>query len=460
MKIMLILPLFLILLGSTSNAQEKVSAIVFDYYSKAKPYALKAAIDQLSLFENRSVSGIEVYAAPQRKESWSEFKIGLVIHGLRHEKSLPYYDLDSIHDVRPLEFEFPTITLNELLAGQIVFDQDIALVKIRIQFTGLPKCNFDGSDCGARVKELSKSLQKNLYEENNFQPIDVYTRISAADDLAQYPAQTAFDALFKVYQYNGKWIDYDLRSQAKKSMKVLCKNIRAFFGEETLVLYFEDVIERATEPWEWMIVVDLLAEFETSAPLFFVIKIHTYSKTDNGNSNSQILEKIKQLPDFSYYVSRYKNRILKEIFYDKQKISDATELWAKSRACQVFAFAPQPGLLQSLLPVTNDSDFANSADCGDAVVAALQNLDLKTEAAPFEDEMTKVITEVPARIPSMPRFEPVFSYSLRYRKIAILALNQIHQESCRQTLISALKIAEIDPSERILIEGILKAWSR
>ncbi|MFN7903679.1 MAG: hypothetical protein ACK5P5_00705, partial [Pseudobdellovibrionaceae bacterium] len=194
--------LFLIFCVSPMSgwAQEQATQVVFDYFSSQKAYDISFA--QHSLDSKRKVIALHVFATPKMPNS-KKLVINLKIAGQTITLETQPTEPENLEDVQSLLFDIKGRSVSDLSGAQILFDQEVALVKVQLIMDGAPNCDFKGMGCIHRIKALEKLSQHNLYEEDNMVRKDQWIRLAAVQDLLQFFSEPSFHILLKIYIYDG-----------------------------------------------------------------------------------------------------------------------------------------------------------------------------------------------------------------------------------------------------------------
>ena len=448
------LPLFL--LSAVATAEERIGTVLFEHPSAGQPFALKDLLQRSSSAGKGELIAVEVFAAPKPRDGDQnpEFKAQLNFQSGQLAQTMKLPKVNDLDEVLPLIFKVAEIPTEKLRAANLVFDQDIFLYKIELVFSDSPRCDFSGGTCAERVRQLSKLVEFELYAEENRTYQNIAIRMLAAKELTQYPTKSAAEILFKVAQYDGVHIDYDLRGKAFVSLDQIVLKMRTEFGEPATASFLEELYYSFEITEGWMFIVDQFAKFETSAALFFVIKVHTYSPTSKENGNRTTLGAIYSKKDFSATLGRLKERILKEILIPGAE--DVPVQWAQERACEAFSKAPQLGTVQTLLRVSDKADnYTLRSYCENAVVQTLHTLDIKSEIAELEGAMIKIITE--QQITHERVLGKFFPTRDSTRRMAMHILIKIDNTTSKAALRKALSVPEFEDDLRKGISDYLKA---
>ncbi len=445
-----------LLFAILAPASEVAGVLTLDYFGPARPFELSEVLkNHLGDFQGRKLAAVTLYMAPRQSDKNVEAR--LKIAELILPQEMLAYRPDGFDEYKPLTFRFVPQDPGDLTTLAVEFNSEVAIYKVEFTYEGDPNCSFDGDDCLARIEKLGSLSEQNLYEEENLGTVDRLTRKMAAEELAQYASKKTARILLDRMEYDGVWVDYDLRSAARKSLVKVFAQLSAKSGEIRLAELIQDFFQNVEQRQNWEFLIDQLATFKTSAALFFLIKFHTYSPTSQGHWGEVLLKELFDRPDFKDTVAHYQTRILSEIFGPQ---SDDSE-WSQTRACLVFAVAPQAGVSPVILPmIASSQSYGMQDQCATAIEEATKKLQLAEELTPFEDDLIAVITG-----PYHPRrpgqiFSGGFEWAYSYRHMAVTVLGEIRSTKGLEALQKALLVPEIEDGVRELIQDTLQSWTR
>lgn len=435
---------------------EELSEIQWAYYKPNQELVVSNLFKIYPHYANREIDSINIFVAPKElKNTLVTIKIGDKSQTLE----LPSYRPEDEKSFRSLIFTLPkTLKLKQkdVTKIQFSFSDEVAVTYVKAVFKDHLPSDIEGTQFKIQLDRLEKLSSQNLYAERNRETADVNVRILAAKELAEFPSLRAARILLERINYRGVSTDYDLRSEAFSSMKIVITKLIQRFGEELTLsvmekLYYEDE--------EYLIrhhVLNTMAEFKTSAALMFVIINHTYSPTDTGVWGTGILEDIFKKEDFSYFMERYRPK-LKEFFKSGLglDINDATFIWAKERACSAILMAPISGLFTVLWPQTNSYNvtYNTSTHCSDAIKAIItnNNIDSTEEFRPFEKEFITIITS------ELVRGAYFFPHPEKTRVITAIMLGKLQTPQAKAALEKALLIKDLEENVKKSVSEAL-SW--
>lgn len=444
---LLLLPAALLAPLSMASAED-TGTVIFDHVEVGKPFDLKPILESQTGFQQRKLIGLHIFIAPE--DSKLNLRVHLKINKRDLSQEMAAYRPGSYSEFKSVDFMLSPVRQQEINKVEIRVEAKAALVKVIFTYEGDPVCDFQGRDCISQIQKLSALTEQNLYEEHNLNPKDVLTRSLAATELAQYPSQATMNILFERIEYEGVWVDYELRSAALAAQKEVITKLGIKFGEARVATYFENIYNDLQTIPARDLIIDSLASFESSAALFFVIKIHTYSSSHNGNSGRSILDAIFRKPDFHEYVRTYKDRIMIEILGPQADNSE----WAQERACRVFEQSPADRIASPIIQVIErEEDYSLGSVCINALTSSFENYDLVGEIKSLQAKMAAAITEPYS--PGKPRTISGFSYTYHMRYTAVLILGEINTAETQSILKNALEISELENTLRELIVTLL-----
>lgn len=436
--------LLLVFLQMPLAHAEHVGTVVYDYLPAKQAYALAEALNNVALEGDHKLTSIDVYILPRENGPGSPetFNLHLIFEGGTLDFSAPTPHPKELSELPAVHLDVSEISLEKLKESHLVFDVETAFYKIVLNFDGVPICDFVGPRCSEQVDKLAKLAEFELYSEGNLKDQFIAIRVQAAKDLAQYPTQEAIDILYKVAQYDGVWVDYDLRSQAWDSLRALIFTLRQTLVEVEATAVLEEMYQNYEITQGWIFVLDEFAKFKTSAPLFFFIKNHFYSPGTDGVTADKILSAIYQRADFASTVATETPHILKDIIEREPK--DAPDWWAQDRACEAFTLAPQRQAVRTLITlIFKTEDFSVASRCSQAVIAAMNSLDLNPEVADLEGQM----------LAELSKSVPIDAHN---QMMAVYVLMEINDSASREVLAKVVKDHDMSDELRQTITDFLK----
>lgn len=291
---------FTLYFSMTCLKAEELNEILWSYYKPNQDLVVTNIFKIYPHYSNREIDSINIYIAPKvLKNSRVTLKIGdqsqtLVLNSYRPEDENSFL---------PLIFTLPkTLKLKQkdISKIQFVFSDEVAVTYVKAVFKDNLTSDIEGSQFKIQLDRLEKLSSQNLYAERNRERVDVTVRITAAKELAEFPSLRAARILLERINYRGVITDYDLRSEAFASMKIIITKLIQRFGEELALTVMERLYHEDEEYQVRHYVLNTMAEFKTSAALMFVIINHTYSPTDTGVWGTGILEDILKKKTFHF----------------------------------------------------------------------------------------------------------------------------------------------------------------